>query len=237
MNPKDRLIVALDLDSDEKAVEMAEKLKDEVRFFKIGLELFSWCGPMIVKRIREMDCEVFLDLKFHDIPNTVVRAALAAVRLNVFMFNVHGLGGVDMMKETVQMVDIEVKRSGMRRPKILAVTILTSMDGKSLKEIGVNDSIEKEVLKLAKMAKAAGLDGVVASPKEIGLIRKNLGEDFLIVTPGIRPASALAHDQKRIAAPGEAVKAGASYIVVGRPITEAKDPADAARAILREIDI
>ncbi|MFH0763407.1 MAG: orotidine-5'-phosphate decarboxylase [Candidatus Omnitrophota bacterium] len=235
MNPKDRLIVALDMDSEEKAVSMAEKLKNEIRFFKIGLELFSSCGPSIVKRIGEMDCELFLDLKFHDIPNTAAKAARAVTRLGVYMFNVHAIGGYDMMKAAREAAADEAKASGIDRPKILAVTILTSMDQKALKNTGVNANIKAQVLKLARLASRAGLDGVVASPREAKAIRKALGKDFLIVTPGVRPRNAKVHDQKRVATPGEAIRAGASFIVVGRSITEAKDPVSAARNILQEI--
>ena len=235
MTPKGRLIVALDFDSEAKALEIAGKLKQDVRFFKIGLELFSYCGPRIAEKVMDNGSEVFLDLKFHDIPNTVLRAAVAATRLGVYMFNVHALGGYDMMKSTSEAVGAEADRLNIRRPKVLAVTILTSMDEKALKKIGVNVSMKNEVLNLAKMAKEAGLDGVVASPQEAKTIRDETGEDFLIVTPGVRPAEAKVHDQKRIATPRDAVESGASFIVVGRPITEAKDPAEAARGILREI--
>ncbi|MFA6143140.1 MAG: orotidine-5'-phosphate decarboxylase [Candidatus Omnitrophota bacterium] len=237
MNTKDRLIVALDLDNEEKAVAMAERLKNEIRFFKIGLELFSSCGPSIVKRIGETDCELFLDLKFHDIPNTVAKAARAVTRLGVYMFNVHALGGYEMMKAASEAAADEAKKSDIDRPKILAVTVLTSMDQKALKNVGVNANIKNQVLKLAKLAKSAGLDGVVASAKEAKAIRQALGEDFLVVTPGVRPAVSEVHDQKRIATPRKAIKDGASFIVVGRPITEARDPVEAARNILREIDI
>lgn len=236
MNSKDKLIVALDFDNEEKAIALVEKLKNDVRFFKVGLELFTSCGPGIVKRIRETDSEVFLDLKLHDIPNTVIKAAVAAARLGVFMFNVHALGGYEMMKNTADEVEVESERLGINMPSILAVTILTSMDEKALKKIGIGGSIQKQVLKLACLARDAGLDGVVASPHEASAIRKKMGEDFLIVTPGVRPALAASQDQKRIATPKKALRAGADYIVVGRPITEAKDPLMAARAILKEME-
>ena len=237
MNVKDRLIVALDLDSEAKAVAMAEKLKNEVKFFKIGLELFTSCGPGIVKRIIETDSHVFLDLKFHDIPNTVLKAAAAATRLGVDMFNVHALGGYDMMKAAGEAAASEAKRLEIEKPIILAVTILTSMDGASLKKIGVDNNVNDEVLKLAVLAKNAGLDGVVASPHEAKAIRAAVGKDFLIVTPGVRPGSSETNDQKRIATPKETIKNGADYIVVGRPITEALDPIEAARNILKEINL
>jgi len=235
VNSKNRLIVALDFDSEAKAVKMAGKLKNEVRFFKIGLELFSYCGPKIVDKIMEKGFEVFLDLKFHDIPNTVLKAAVAATRLEVYMFNVHALGGYEMMKNSARAARDEAERLNLRKPKILAVTILTSMDENGLKKLGLNVNIKAEVLKLAKLAKEAGLDGVVASPQEAKSIREELGSNFLIVTPGVRPAAGDPGDQKRIATPGEAIKSGASFIVVGRPIIEAKDPAETARRILKEI--
>lgn len=235
MNPKDRLIVALDVDSEEKAISIVEKLKNDVRLFKVGLEIFSSCGPSVLKRIREADCEVFLDLKFHDIPNTVAKAAVSAARLDPFILNVHALGGYEMMQRTAGAVTEEAARLRIRKPKIIAVTILTSMDQKALKRTGINANIKTVVLTLAKLARDAGLDGVVASPNETSLIRRNLGDDFLIVTPGIRPASSVSHDQRRVATPKQAVKNGADFIVVGRPITEASDPAGAAKEILREI--
>ena len=236
MRPIDRLIVALDVDSEEKAVAMAEKLKSDVKLFKIGLELFSSCGPRIVERIRETGCEVFLDLKFHDIPTTVAKAASSITKLEPFMFNVHALGGYEMMKRTVEAVIDESKRLDLVRPRILAVTILTSLDEKAMKEIGLNAGSKEDVLRLAHLAKKAGLDGVVASPSETKALRKELGKDFLIVTPGVRPEWAAANDQKRIATPGAAIKDGADYIVVGRPITASKNPAEAARDILKEIN-
>ena len=236
-SPKDRLIVALDVDNTDKALGLVEKLKNDVRFFKVGFELFSSTGPGIIEPIREKGCDIFLDLKFHDIPNTAVKASVAITKLGVYMFNVHALGGYDMMKEVAEAVENAADRAGVDQPKILAVTILTSMDAKALKALGIGDSMKEEVLRLAVMAKDAGLDGVVASPSEAKLIRKKLGEDFLIVTPGVRPALASAHDQKRIATPKNAIKDGADFIVVGRPITEAKDPAAAARQILEEIKI
>lgn len=235
MNPKDRLIVALDVDSEARAVRLVETLKNDVKFFKVGLELFLSCGPKIIEGIKETDARIFLDLKFHDIPNTVLKTAVAAARFGVDMFNVHALGGYDMMKSAAEAVRMESDRLGIERPKILAVTVLTSMDRKSMKAVGLDLSARQEVVRLAKLAKKAGLDGVVASPHEAGYIRKALGRDFLIVTPGVRPALAKALDQKRIATPKAAIKAGADYIVVGRPITEAGDPAGAARAILKEI--
>jgi orotidine-5'-phosphate decarboxylase len=235
MTPKDRLIVALDVDTKEKAIALVERLRSEVKIFKIGSELFTSCGPSIVEEARRAGADIFLDLKFHDIPNTVAKSAIAATRLGVFIFNVHALGGSDMMKKAAEAATDESKRLKIPKPCVIAVTVLTSMDEISLKKTGINDSMEKQVLKLAELAKGASLDGVVASPSEVRLIRKELGEDFVIVTPGVRPEWAAVNDQKRIATPKEAVMGGATYIVVGRPIVEAQDPLKAAKKVLEEM--
>lgn len=228
MKHHNKLIVALDFDSKYKAIQSVEHLREDVKLFKVGLELFSVCGPEIIAEIRNMGCDVFLDLKFHDIPNTVEKAAHAVSGLGAFMFNVHALGGLEMMKRA--------KYAAGDKSKVIAVTILTSTDENALKKCGINVNIEDEVIKLAALAKEAGMDGVVASAKEASRIRKELGKDFLIVTPGIRPASAASDDQKRVATPREAIDAGADYIVVGRPVTGAPDPARAARDIIKEIE-
>ena len=235
MKAKDRLIVALDVDTEAKAVSLAEKLKDDVSIFKIGFELFSSCGPSVARSIAGLGLKVFLDLKFHDIPNTVSRAAVSVTKLGIFMLNLHALGGMEMMKKAAADVKSEAQRLGIERPRIIAVTVLTSMDEKELKKAGIDDNINREVLRLALLAKEAGLDGVVASPKEAALIRKEAGKDFLIVTPGVRPSWSSAGDQKRIATPARAVRSGADYIVVGRPVTGADDPAAAARKIISEM--
>ena len=235
MTPKDRLIVALDVDTKEKAIGLVERLKAEVKTFKIGSELFTSCGPDIVTAVKKRGCGIFLDLKFHDIPNTAAKSAASAVRLGVSMLNVHALGGYDMMKISAESAAMEAKTLKITKPKIIAVTVLTSMDENSLKKIGINDNMEKQVLKLAKLARDASLDGVVASPSEVKLIRRELGEEFIIVTPGVRPEWAAANEQKRVATPREAVFSGATYIVVGRPIVEASDPLAAAKRILEEM--
>jgi len=237
MRAIDRLIVALDVDSEERAVALSEKLKNDVKIFKIGVELFSSCGPKIVERIKETGCDVFLDLKFHDIPTTVAKAILSVTKLEPFILNVHALGGYEMMKAAAEAAADEANRLAVAKPKVLAVTILTSLDGKAVKEIGLCASPKEAVLKLAKLAKKAGLDGIVASPSEIKAIRKELGDDFLIVTPGVRPHWAGADDQKRIATPLAAIKDGADYIVVGRPITKSKNPVEAVKEILKEIEL
>lgn len=235
MKDRGRLIVALDVDTKEKAVSLVEKLRKDVRIFKIGSELFTSCGPGVIKEVQNNGCEVFLDLKFHDIPNTVAKSAIAAVRSGAFIFNVHALGGADMMKKAAEAVAQESRKLKIEKPKIIAVTVLTSMDENNLKKIGIDDNMETQVLRLAKLARESGMDGVVASPSETGLIRKNIGKNFLIVTPGVRPSWAAVNDQKRIAAPKEAIENGADFIVVGRPITEAEDPVSAAKKVLEEM--
>jgi orotidine-5'-phosphate decarboxylase len=235
MTSGNKLIIALDVDTQEKALGLVDALKADVRFFKIGLELFSACGPGIVYAVKRTGCEVFLDLKFHDIPTTVAKAAASVTKLGAQLFNVHALGGYDMMRKTAEAVAAEAARLKISRPKILAVTVLTSMDENALKKVGIGAIIRDEVDALARLAKEAGLDGVVASPRETRMIREALGPSFLIVTPGVRPAWAGVDDQKRIATPKEAIDDGASFIVVGRPVTAAQDPAAAARRIIEEI--
>lgn len=235
MDQKNKIIIALDVDTQEKALAIVRKLKNDVRLFKIGFELFSSCGPAIVEAVRREGCDVFLDLKYHDIPNTVSKAAVSVTKLGAFMFNVHALGGYDMMKKTSDAVRDEAKRLGIDKPRIIAVTVLTSMDEMALKGIGIHDRMSDEVLRLARLAQSAGLDGVVASPAEIKPLRAALGKDFLIVTPGVRPAWASAGDQKRIATPSDAIRDGADYIVVGRPVTDAPDMTTAAKKIIEEI--
>ena len=237
MTPEERLIVALDVDTKEKALGLVEKLKNDVKIFKIGSELFTACGPEIVADVENSGSGIFLDLKFHDIPNTVAKSVAAAVRLGVSIINVHALGGYDMMRKAAEAVAREAKALKIDPPKLIAVTVLTSTDENGLKKIGIDGTMEKQVLKLAKLARDAGLDGVVASPSEAKLIRNDLGEDLIIVTPGVRPEWAAVNDQKRVATPKEAILNGADYIVVGRPVIEASDPAEAARKILKEIQL
>jgi orotidine-5'-phosphate decarboxylase len=234
---ENKLIVALDVDTKEKALDLVEKLKGDVKIFKIGSELFTSCGPRIIADVKKSGSGIFLDLKFHDIPNTAAKAAIAATRLGVSIINVHALGGYGMMKKAAEAVAKEAKTLKIDPPKLIAVTVLTSMDENGLKKIGIDDTMEKQVTKLAKLALDAGLDGVVASPSEVKLIRREFGEGFIIVTPGVRPEilNLPKDDQKRVATPKEAVLNGASYIVVGRPIIEAPDPINAARKILEEI--
>lgn len=235
MKAGERLIVALDVDAKEKALAIVGQLKNDVKFFKIGLELFSSCGPDIVGQIKRKGCEVFLDLKFHDIPTTVAKASAAVTGLGAYMLNVHAIGGYDMMKRCAEAVKLEALRLKIEKPKVIAVTVLTSMDQDALVKVGVTGTVKEQVLKLARLAKDAGLEGVVASPEEARVIREALGSEFIIVTPGVRPEWAATDDQKRVATPKEAIDDGASFIVVGRPVTAAEDPAGAARKIIREM--
>lgn len=234
--PHETLIVALDVDSADKALDLVGQLNQIAGMFKVGSQLFTVEGPDIVRRVVNAGARVFLDLKFHDIPNTVASAAVAATRLGVAMLNVHAAGGPEMMSRTADAVSELAEKEGIERPWLIAVTVLTSTDAATLKQIGVTDSLEHHVTHLAKLAAASGMDGVVASPLELTLIRQNVSNpQFLVVTPGIRPASASLADQKRVTTPAEAVKAGANYIVVGRPITAAPIPLKAAQEIVAEM--
>jgi orotidine-5'-phosphate decarboxylase len=201
----------------------------------VGKQLFTHAGPKVVDMIRQKGQKVFLDLKFHDIPNTVAKAGEEATKLGVAMFNLHALGGFEMMKKTVDASRATAKSLGIPKPLILAVTILTSMDEEILKEVGVQGPLIEEVGRLAFLSMKAGVDGVVASPQEIGIIRERCGEKFLIVTPGIRHPSDKRDDQKRTMSPKEAIAAGANYLVIGRPIKEAKDPLEAVQKIIEDI--
>jgi orotidine-5'-phosphate decarboxylase len=213
-----------------------ELLSGHVGMFKVGKELFTAVGPKIIQSIKDRSQKVFLDLKFHDIPNTVARAAEAAVNLNVDMFNIHASGGSQMIKEAVLAAADCSDKLGRTKPIILAVTVLTSLNNDDLKEIGFQKNTGELVIHLARLAKDAGASGVVASPQDIATLRKNLGNDFVIVTPGIRSAAeAKKDDQKRTLSAYEAVKTGADYIVVGRPIRAASNPLEACRQIVQEI--
>lgn len=233
---KNKLIVALDVPSLKYAEGLVDKLFPEVIMFKIGSQLFTAAGPDAIRMVQEKEGKVFLDLKFHDIPNTVASACEAALRHGVFMLNIHTLGGIKMMKESVKRCKEICKKEDLSRPILLGVTILTSMDEEDLKAVGIDKGLDKEALHLAGLAKDSGLDGVVASPHEIDTIKKRFGSRFIIVTPGVRPLDMLTKDdQKRTMTPGEAIKKGADYIVVGRPVTSHSDPLGAARQILDEL--
>jgi orotidine-5'-phosphate decarboxylase len=233
---RERLIVALDVDNLDQAKELVRLLAHEVGMFKIGKQLFTHAGPQAVRLIQGLGGEIFLDLKFHDIPNTVAKAAIEATRLGVRMFNVHASGSLEMMRTTVHEVERVCRRGRLRRPIMLAVTVLTSLGQEDLQRVGVEHKVADQVVRLALLTKEAGMDGVVASPHEVTDIRQACGSRFVIVTPGIRPAQANRGDQQRVMTPADAVRAGVDYIVVGRPILEAKDPVNAARAIVAEMD-
>ncbi len=228
-----RLIVALDLPNAAAALVMAAKLRGAVGVFKVGLELFTSEGSGLVRQLTAAGDRVFLDLKLHDIPNTVKSAAREAAKLGAAFLDVHAAGGRKMMEAALEGV-IAGSVDGLR-PKVLAVTILTSLSDEDLRETGFATGAEDMVVRLASLAQKAGMDGVVASPREAAAIRRECGPDFLIVTPGIRPAGADTQDQARAATPAGAIAAGANYLVVGRPITAATDPRQAAAAIAREI--
>jgi len=233
ISAKDKIIVALDVEDLPSALKLVELLHDDVGAFKIGKQLFTATGPDAVRSIHGLGGRVFLDLKFHDIPTTVAKASVEAARHGVFMFNMHALGGAAMMREAVRAV--RAVPGLQKQPLMIAVTVLTSMGTDDLQPLGIALPVDELVVRLALLARDAGLNGVVASPREIGLIKKACGPDFIVVTPGIRPRGADSNDQKRAMTPGEAVLAGADFIVVGRPITHATDPKAAARSIAEEI--
>jgi len=235
MQAAERLIVALDVPTRDAALLLVAALRPKARRFKIGLELFSACGPALVREVLQGGGQVFLDLKLHDIPNTAARAAVEAARLGVGMFTIHLSGGLMMARRVVDEVDAHCQIHGDPRPKILGVTVLTSLEQEDLAAIGITRSVEDQVAHLAGMARQAGLDGIVASPREVRRLREVVGENLLLVTPGIRPAGAAQNDQARTLTPREAMEAGSDFIVVGRPITAARDPLEAVENVLAEM--
>ncbi|HEX5069155.1 MAG TPA: orotidine-5'-phosphate decarboxylase [Vicinamibacterales bacterium] len=232
-----RILVALDVDRAADAVSLADTLRGVVGGIKIGSQLFTAAGPDVVRTLASQGHRVFLDLKFHDIPNTVAGAVRSACGLGVWMVNVHASGGRPMMEAARRAADAHADAAGSR-PLVIAVTVLTSLNAEDLASIGLPHSPDDQVLRLAALAQSSGLDGVVASPRETAAIRDACGPDFVIVTPGIRGGGAIAapDDQQRTLSPAEAVAAGSSYLVVGRPITAAPDPRDAAMRIAKESD-
>ena len=232
----DRLIVALDVDSFDKMKALVDEVGDLISYYKVGMELYYSAGSDTIRYLKEHGKKVFLDLKLHDIPNTVGHSVASVTRLGVNLITIHAAGGRAMMQAALRYAKITADELGVERPKILAVTVLTSFDDQGWQEVGGHLPIQEHVLELAALAKSSGVDGVVASPKEAGSIREMAGkDDFLIVTPGIRPSFAQTDDQKRIATPSQAFKDGSSMLVIGRPITQAIDPCAAARLILKEI--
>jgi orotidine-5'-phosphate decarboxylase len=225
---KDRIIVALDVSTKKAALDLVDQLVGEISFFKIGLQLYTAAGPEIVRSVLAEGAKVFLDLKLHDIPNTVARAVESASELNVEMLTIHLSGGEEMVRAAVA--------AGRNNVSILGVTVLTSADEKTLHQIGVQSSVNEQVGRLAKIGAAAGVNGFVASPHEIATLRTEFGEKIKIVTPGVRPAGSEAADQKRVMTPREALDAGADYLVIGRPITANPDPRAAVARILEELE-
>lgn len=229
------IIFALDVGSWTEAQRFVKELKDWVWGFKIGKELFTWEGPKVVDMVQQQGGRVFLDLKYHDIPATVAKASAMATRLGVSMFNLHALGGMEMMRAAVKASREAAHQEGVPPPLLLGVTVLTSLRPGDLEAVGITRPLVEEVVQLASMAQQAGLNGVVASPLEIKPLREACGEEMLIVTPGVRPYQGLRHDQVRVMTPHEAIEAGADYVVIGRPIRDAADPLKATQAILQEI--
>ena len=225
-----KIIVALDFPDSKQALEFARKTSPDQCRLKIGKELFTSCGPMLVEELVNSGYDIFLDLKFHDIPNTVKKAASAAARLGVWMLNVHALGGSAMMQAAREGVDIVAQR-----PFLIAVTVLTSLSSQDLKDIGIDRSVPDMVDRLARNALSNGLDGVVCSAEEAPALRSSIGDSALLVTPGIRPEWASTDDQQRIVTPHQALADGASYLVIGRPITRHQDPAAALALIIESI--
>jgi orotidine-5'-phosphate decarboxylase len=228
-NPKDHLAIALDLPDAKQALAMVDSLGNTCQWFKVGMELYYAAGNSFVHELRDRGFSVFLDLKLHDIPNTVAGAVHSATQAGASLLTIHASGGPAMMTAAAEAA------SAPGAPKLLAVTVLTSMDANDLAATGVVATPAEQVLRLAKLAKAAGIDGMVCSAEEVGTLRAELGPQTTLVVPGIRPAGAATEDQRRIATPAAAIAQGASMLVVGRPITRATDPAAAARAILEEI--
>ena len=226
-----KIIVALDYPTASPALSLVERLQPSLCRLKVGKELFTACGPELLEKLMRRGFDVFLDLKFHDIPNTTAQACKAAASLDVWMVNVHALGGRKMLEAAREAVS-----SSAQQTKLIAVTLLTSMAKQDLTELGINESPEEMVLRLAKMTRDCGLDGVVCSAQEASLLRENCGEEFCLVTPGIRPAQANLDDQSRVMSPVDAINAGSSYLVIGRPVTQAKDPLQALIDINKELE-
>lgn len=235
-DPARKIIVALDVDEISRARALVEQLSGRVGAFKIGKQLFTRCGPAAVRMVHERGGRVFLDLKFHDIPATVALASREAARLGVFMFNVHAAGGSAMMRAAAEAARAAAVEFGCTAPVVLGVTVLTSLGEDDLRDLGIRTGVQETVVARARAATAAGLDGVVASPREIVPVKNACGGNFLVVTPGVRPAAAAIQDQKRVTTPAMALQSGADYLVIGRPVTAAPDPVAAVESIARELE-
>lgn len=237
MKNNNNIIVALDFPTAAQAKQCVADLGDSIEWYKVGMELFYAAGPEMLGYLKQAKKKVFLDLKLQDIPNTVAHACAVLTELGADIMNVHAVGGRKMMAEAVHAVHAKAKELNILAPKLIAVTILTSMDNEQFGELNYKNTIAEQVVSLAKLAKDAGMDGVVASPMEAAAVRQACGEDFLIVTPGVRPAGAAMNDQSRVATPAGAIKNGATHLVIGRPITQAPDRRQAATQILEELKL
>ena len=231
----DRVIIALDVQTKEDGIALVSRLKD-ARTFKVGLELFTAEGPALFRKLKALRKDIFLDLKLHDIPNTVAGAVRSALKHGVQMMTIHASGGREMMAKAAEAAKAAAEAGKGPKPLLLGVTVLTSLKGTDLEEVGMSSDVASQVVRLAGLAKAAGMDGVVCSPQEIEVLRREFGRDMVIVTPGIRPVWAAAQDQKRIMTPAEAVAKGADYLVIGRPITGAPSPNEAFLRVVDELD-
>lgn len=236
LQAKERIIVALDVPTANDAREIVSELREEVGAFKIGSQLFTSAGPQLVTEFIDAGAKIFLDLKFHDIPNTVANAAVEAARLGVWMLNVHAMGGSEMMKRTADKVRSVCEKEKIARSLVIGVTILTSSTRATLGEVGIESEVNQQVIKLARLTKNCGLDGIVASSHEIDVVRKAVAEPgFLIITPGIRPESATNDDQKRVTTFKQAIENGTDYAVIGRPLIQAKYRSEAVKQIIGEV--
>lgn len=231
------IFCAIDTTDLSRAKQLALILKPHITGIKLGLEFFTYHGPAGVKAISQLDIPIFLDLKFHDIPNTIAGAIRSAMELNIQMLTIHTIGGKEMLLRAAETVKNWAEQQHQPAPKVLGVTILTSMDSTNLQEVGINEDIEEQVLRLSTLAQKCGLDGVVCSPHEIALLRQHIDPSFLLVVPGIRPAGNEHSDQKRVQTPQKAIEQGASYLVMGRPLTEAADPIHVLEAIRENLGL
>ena len=231
----ERIIIALDAQTQQEALSLVHELPG-AKIFKVGLTLFISEGPSLLREIQKQGKKIFLDLKLHDIPHQIGGAIKAGIGYNVHMMTLHASGGREMMAKAAEAAETAAKQSGLSKPLLLAVTVLTSLKQEQLKEIGMDDRVGEQVLRLARLAKENGMDGVVCSPQEIDIIKGEFGQDFLVISPGIRPTWAAAQDQKRILTPAKAIAKGVDYMVIGRPITQASSPAEAFLRIAEELN-